>query len=66
MTIECCGCNKKAPFKDSKEAWMNGWNFVNDKFSKSHPVCDTCDPQEALMVVYNKRKIGAFLNIEKD
>jgi hypothetical protein len=63
MIIECCGCNKKETFKDTKEAWMKGWDFVNDKFNKSQVVCDTCTPSEALQVVYNKARGGDLFNI---
>jgi len=63
MIIECCGCHKKEDFKDTKKAWMSGWNFVTDKFSNQQVICDSCNVQDALQVVYNKAKNDAFFNI---
>jgi hypothetical protein len=63
MIIECCGCRKKQEFSDSKKAWMAGWNFVNDKLNHPQTVCDTCNVDDALAVVYSKAKTDAFFNI---
>ena len=66
MTIQCCGCGKSSEFKDTKDAWMNGWNFIDDRFNKSHPICDACEPENALQILSNKVKASSFPDIRNN